>query len=262
MKLRGALLAASWVCLLSQLTPLAATQAWGQEARRSGFEDMGEATRAMQRDDRQNPGMLWVAQGENLWQRPEGSAQRSCASCHGAMSKLRGVAARYPRWDEGSSQAVNLGTRINLCRQRNQQAAAWPLSDDRLLALETAVALQSRGMPITPDPDTRLLPLRQSGEALFGQRMGQLNLSCKQCHDQLAGRSLGGTVIPQAHPTGYPSYRLEWQTVGNLQRRLRNCLSGVRAQTFAYGSEELLSLEAYLGWRAAGMPMESPAVRP
>jgi L-cysteine S-thiosulfotransferase len=92
--------------------------------------------------------------------------------------------------------------------------------------------------------------------------MGQLNLSCSQCHDQLAGRSLGGTLIPQGHPTGYPSYRLEWQTVGNLQRRIRNCLSGVRAQSFAYGSQELLSLEAYLSARAAGMSMETPAVRP
>lgn len=254
----------SLLCLLTPLTLLSAFSAQGQEAgaRRSGFQDMSEATRAMQLDDRQNPAMLWVAEGETLWQRPEGSARQSCASCHGTLRSMRGVARQYPRFDTKSQKAVNLGTRINLCRQRHQQLLPLPLSDNKLLALEAAVALQSRGMPITPDPDARLSTLRHSGESLFMQRMGQLNLSCSQCHDQLAGRSLGGTLIPQGHPTGYPSYRLEWQTVGNLQRRIRNCLSGVRAQSFPYGSQELLSLEAYLSTRAAGMSMETPAVRP
>lgn len=262
MKCSGIRLMATGACLMAQCALGFAGTAHGQDPRRSGFHDMGEAIRAMQLDDRQNPAMLWAANGENRWRRAEGPTQRSCASCHGPLSTMRGVAARYPRFDELSRQPVNLGTRINLCRQRYQQETVWPLTDDRLLGLETAVALQSRGLPLTPDPDPRLLPLRQNGEALFRQRMGQLNLSCSQCHDQLAGRSLGGAVIPQAHPTGYPSYRLEWQTVGNLQRRLRNCLSGVRAQTFSYGSNELLSLEAYLGVRADGMALETPAVRP
>jgi sulfur-oxidizing protein SoxA len=50
--------------------------------------------------------------------------------------------------------------------------------------------------------------------------------------------------------------------MGSLQRRLRNCMSGVRAQLFAYGSPELVELEAYLASMARGMPLESPAVRP
>ena len=69
-------------------------------------------------------------------------------------------------------------------------------------------------------------------------------------------------MIPQAHPTGYPLYRLEWQGMGTLQRRLRNCMSGVRAEPFALGSSELVALELYLLGRAAGMPLETPAIRP
>ena len=53
-------------------------------------------------------------------------------------------------------------------------------------------------------------------------------------------------MIPQGHPTGYPIYRLEWQGLGSLQRRLRNCMSGVRAEPFAYGAIELVELELYL----------------
>ena len=68
--------------------------------------------------------------------------------------------------------------------------------------------------------------------------------------------------MPQGHPTGYPLYRLEWQGLGSLQRRLRNCLIGMRAESYAYGAPEYVALEAFLMWRARGMPIESPAVRP
>ena len=223
---------------------------------------MSPTTQAMQRDDRQNPAMLWVADGETLWSSSVGSANKSCASCHGAVASLRGAVVRYPGFDTTSQKPVTLGERINLCRQRHQLATSLPPQDLRLIALEAVVVHQSRGMSIRPDPDPRLKPYRDRGEALFSQRLGQLNLSCAQCHDQQAGRLLGGTVIPQAHPTGYPLYRLEWQGMGTLQRRLRNCMSGVRAEPFAYGSTELVALELYLVQRAAGMPLEAPAVRP
>ena len=93
-------------------------------------------------------------------------------------------------------------------------------------------------------------------------RMGQANLSCSQCHDERYGMRLAGSTIPQAHPTGYPIYRLEWQTVGSLQRRLRNCMNAVRAELFEPGAPEWLQLELYLMWRARGMLIESPGVRP
>lgn len=69
-------------------------------------------------------------------------------------------------------------------------------------------------------------------------------------------------MIPQAHPTGYPIYRLEWQGLGSLQRRLRNCMTGVRAEPFAYGAQEMVELELYLAARARGMASEAPPVRP
>jgi sulfur-oxidizing protein SoxA len=69
-------------------------------------------------------------------------------------------------------------------------------------------------------------------------------------------------VIPQGHATGYPIYRLEWQSMGSLQRRLRNCMAGVRAEPYSYGSLEFVELELYLMSRSRGMAVETPAVRP
>jgi sulfur-oxidizing protein SoxA len=234
----------------------------GPDARRSGFEDMGATTQAMQRDDSQNPAMLWVQEGEQLWRAAPSSTARSCASCHGEPAAMKGVAARYPAFDDLLRRPVDLGTRINLCRERHQGQAAWPSEHEQLLSLETFVGLQSRGMAIAPPADARLAPFLARGEALYRQRIGQLELSCAQCHDERAGGRLGSALIPQGHATGYPIYRLEWQGMGSLARRLRGCMTGVRAEPLAAGSVELAELELYLARRAMGMPMETPAVRP
>jgi sulfur-oxidizing protein SoxA len=233
------------------------------DQRRSGFENMGRATQAMQQDDTLNPGMLWVGEGEALWNRPAGAGGKACIHCHAAAaSSMRGVAARYPAFDERLARPLSLGQRINQCRQQHQQAAPLGAESQELLSLETYVAHQSRGLPVAPPDDARLAPFVLQGKQRFSQRMGQLKLSCAQCHDTNAGKRLGSSVIPQAHPTGYPLYRLEWQALGSLQRRLRACMSGVRAEPYSYGSQELLELELYLAARARGMALETPAVRP
>ena len=233
------------------------------DSRRSGFDFMGPSTQAMQKDDSLNPGMLWVKDGEVLWQRPAGNSGKACVSCHAAAaSSMKGVATKYPVFDSLLNRPVTLSQRINQCRQQRQVAEPLRAESQDLLGLESYVAHQSRGLPLTPSADPRLDPFLQRGQQRFMQPMGQLNLSCAQCHDDNAGKRLGSSLIPQGHHTGYPVYRLEWQAMGSLQRRLRNCMNGVRAEPFAYGAQELVELELFLAVRAKGMAVETPGVRP
>ena len=233
------------------------------DQRRSGYSFMGPETRAMQDDDTSNPGLLFVLDGEALWNRKTGSAEKACADCHGdAHASMKGVAARYPAFDRAQGRPVTLDQRINLCRANHQQASALPYESRELLALSALVARQSRGLPITAGDDPNLETFIDNGRALFMQRAGQLNLACANCHDDNWDRHLAGSPVTQAQPTGYPEYRLEWQTLGSLQRRLRSCMTGVRAQPFDYGAPEMVALELYLMSRARGMTMETPAVRP
>ena len=218
----------------------------------------------MQADDTSNPGMLWVVDGARLWDEPRRRQEprlrrlpwrrrslhaRRRSPLPGARSLLS--APGRPRWPHQP-----------LPHRRTAGATAAPREGDDLLALTAFVAHQSRGLPIAPPPDPALEPFRNAGEALYQRRLGQLALSCAECHDRLAGARLGGNVVPEAHPTGYPVYRLEWQTIGSLQRRLRNCMIGVRAEPFAMGAQELVELELFLMERAAGLLLETPGVRP
>lgn len=200
----------------------------------------------MQDDDTANPGMLWVEQGETLW-------SKNCASCHGAPASMRGVATHYPRFD---GKVITLADQIN-----HRRPTQWAKESDEILSLAALIGYQSRGLPMAVDA-AHAKPTLDQGRAVFTKRMGQLDLSCADCHDTLAGHRLGGSRIPQAHPNGYPEYRLEWQTLGSLERRLRNCMTGMRAQPFAPNSPDQAALEFYLSWRANGLPVETPAVRP
>ena len=231
--------------------------------RKSGYQFLARETRAMQDDDTANPGMLWVLDGEALWNRKVGKANKSCADCHNdASTSMKGVAARYPAFNEAANRPIDLEQRINICRTDQQNATPLLFESNEMLALAGFVGRQSRGMPIAVSDDERTKPFIQAGRAMFERRQGQLNLSCAQCHDDNWGAKLAGVSVPQGHPTGYPLYRLEWQAMGSLQRRLRNCLIGMRAQAYAFGAPQYVNLELFLMWRARGMAIETPAVRP
>ena len=248
--------------LLVAASPVLATEIPPGE-RRSGSSFMTPETQAMQTDDTANPGMLWVLDGEALWKNNANTVGKACADCHDdARASMRGVAARYPAFDKVLGHPVNLEQRINLCRANHQQAAPLAYESRDLLALTAFVAQRSRDMPIVTGDDPQLAPFIAKGRELFTQRQGQLNLGCANCHDDNWDKHLAGSAITQGHPTGYPLYRLEWQSLGSLQRRLRGCITGIRAQPYDYGAPELVELELYLMSRARGMPIETPAVRP
>ena len=227
---------------------------------RSGIEFAGADVRAMQADDNANPGFLWIVRGEKLWR--EGASGPSCATCHGnAAASMRGVATRYPAYDAASGAVIDLETRINDCRVRRQNVKPLARESEDLLGLTVYVAHQSRGLPLAVKIDGPARASFERGRAFYGTRHGQMNLSCVQCHDQNWGKRLLSETISQGHGNAFPAYRLEWQKVGSLQRRIRSCLFGIRAEMPPPGAPELTEIELYLAWRAQGLPVEAPGVR-
>jgi len=228
---------------------------------KSGSAFLGADFRSLQNDDFANPGMLWVERGEKIWSEPAGKSKRSCAGCHqDAKASMRGVAARYPKVD-ASGKLANLEGRINACRVEYQGAEPFKYESEELLAITAYVARQSKGVPVAASIAGPAKAHFEAGEAAYRLRRGQMNLSCAHCHEASWGKRLLSETISQGHPNGYPAYRMEWQTMGSLERRLRACLSGIRAEMLPYGSAEYLDIELYLAWRAQGLPIETPGVR-
>lgn len=250
------------ICCAVFMVPAFAQQTNTTTKPKSGVEFASADIRAMQSDDFANPGMLWVARGEKMWNAPAGRGNKSCASCHqDASSSMKGIAARYPRIDAASGKLVNMEGRINGCRERKQNADPLQHESEELLALTAYVSHQSRGMPLAVVADAAHRPHLERGRETYYRRQGQMNLACTHCHEQNAGRKLLAETISEGHGNAYPAYRLEWQAAGSLHRRLRACYYGVRAVMPAFGSDELLDLELYLARRATGLTVETPGVR-
>ena len=224
----------------------------------SGYTMLTPESQALQDDDFINPGLLWVDQGQALFEATE-QGTKACASCH--EDSLTGVAARYPKIDEKSGALFNIESRINACRQEYQQLEPLDYEGDALLSLTAYVAHQSKGLPVDVVVGASERPFYELGQEYFYTRRGQFNLSCHQCHDQYWGKRLRGDTISQGHATGFPTYRLEWQSLGSSHRRLRDCDHGVRAEPLDYGDETYIAVELYLAARAQGLELESPAVR-
>lgn len=228
----------------------------------SGQAFLSPSLKAMQSDASTNPISLWVEQGRTLWHGAAG--QPSCVQCHGDIETMKSVAPQYPKWSDKQQKLINMEDQILTCSQRTSRPLK-SLENTELLSLSALLHLSSVGLPfqILPNQDIqqRLQVELNAGAKLFTTRMGRMNLACTHCHDLNIGKTMRADVISPGHPTGFPIFKLSWQSMGSIDRRLRACYSGVQAEVPAPGSPELRQLELFLKSRAQGMPIEGPSLR-
>ena len=227
----------------------------------SGLAFTGPEILELQADDFANPALPYMDKGAKLWSQGAGKADKSCESCHGDINNMKGVAARYPAIDQASRKLFNLEDRIRKCRSRQQKASDWPLESEELLSISLYVTSASTGMPVQANIDGAAKPHFENGQKIFTTRQGQMNMSCTQCHDQRYGIKLYTDRLSQGQPNAYPAYRIEWQRLASLERRLRFCYNGVRAEVPAWGHVVMRDISLYLMWRAQGLNIEAPSVR-
>ena len=165
-------------------------------------------------------------------------SSRSCAGCHGDADEheRRGGALSAHR------RARAGGSSTSRPHQRNAAPSARARPRLRYESEELLVAHRLRRAPVARHADRR--EHRRSGARAF--RGGRAVLLAAPRADEpllraLPRRELGQATLsrrPSARATRTPirSTALEWQTLGSLERRLRACLSGIRAEMLPYGA--------------------------
>jgi L-cysteine S-thiosulfotransferase len=227
----------------------------------SGYYFRSKETQALQDDDFDNPGFLWVEEGEEMWGNVDGSAGEACASCHEDVSSMKGVSPTYPKYEESAGKLLALEHKINQCRTERMGAEPLKWESDEMLSLSAVVRTQSRGLPVSPDVSGPAQPFFEKGKEFYYERRGQLDMTCAGCHENNYGQHIRSDVLSQGQSNGFPTYRLKWQKLGSLHRRFRGCNKQVRAKPFAAGSDIYTDLELYLAWRGIGLAIEAPSVR-
>jgi L-cysteine S-thiosulfotransferase len=256
------------LCIFLAVQASAVSVVLAQDKRTSGQVYLSKQMQDLQADAARNPISLWQERGQALW-------QGQCKSCHGEMVTLKASAPSFPRLSTDGKSLINLEDQIARCQQRQSGAAvanasntSLSIDSDEVLSLSVALHQVAVSEPIkvaapigNAGAEVQWQARLSSGEKLYQTRIGRMNLACMHCHDQKVGTQMRADTISQGHPTGFPIYRMSWQTVGTIDRRLRACYSGVQATVPPSGSPELRDLELFLKVRANGMPLDGPSIR-
>ncbi len=227
----------------------------------SGWVFRSSETQALQMDDFENPGMIFVDEAIEAWNTVEGSAGESCASCHGAPEEMAGVRAVYPKWNEDAGEVRTIATQVNGCRTERMGAEEWKYDGGDMLNMEALLASVSRGMTIDVAIDGPAQSTWEMGRDIYYTRFGQLDLSCANCHEDNYGNNIRADHLSQGQINGFPTYRLKNAKLNGVQSRFRGCIRDTRAETYSVGAEEMIALELYVASRGNGLSVEGPAVR-
>lgn len=242
------------------LMMLAVTSVYAEP--RSGYEFVKSETQVMQDDDFANPGLLTVDRGEQLFNQKHEHRGKSCASCHGESGeklKTKEI-ARYPVYNSKINKIVTLQKRISNCRSSITDKPLMTNHPD-LLALETFVRNRAVGEKVNVQTDGAVTQLLKQGEELYKTRYGLIDMGCYHCHTLYPGQMIRGQKISQGQGNGFPAYRLDTGEVTNLNQRIQQCMTLLRAEPFSADSDEINILQLYIMSRSNGLAIETPAVR-
>jgi sulfur-oxidizing protein SoxA len=227
----------------------------------SGWLFRGTETRAMQADDFDNPGMLFVEQAEDVWNTVDGSEDKSCASCHGASEEMAGVKAVYPKWNETAGEVRTIEMQVNDCRENRMGAEKWGYTSGNMVNMTALLASVSRGMPVNVAIDGPAQSVWEDGKELYYTRTGQLEMSCANCHEDNYGSMIRADHLSQGQINAFPVYRLKNTKLNAVHSRFKGCVRDTRAETYSPGSPEFIALELYVSSRGNGLSVEGPSVR-
>ncbi|WP_299873771.1 sulfur oxidation c-type cytochrome SoxA [uncultured Sulfitobacter sp.] len=227
----------------------------------SGWHFRGTETRAMQADDFDNPGMIFVEQAEEVWNTADGSEGKSCSSCHEGTDSMKGVRAVYPKWNEAAGEVRTLEMQVNDCRENRMGAEKWKYTGGDMTNMVALISSVSRGMPVDVAITGPAQSMWEQGKELYYTRTGQLELACASCHEDNYGNMIRADHLSQGQINGFPTYRLKNTKLNSVHARFKGCVRDTRAETFKPGSPEFVALELYVASRGNGLSVEGPSIR-
>jgi len=214
----------------------------------------------IQDDNFLNPGFIWIEHGKRIWLQKESGSKLSCASCHGDHKNMKGASMKFPKINK-KGKLINLEQQINICRKDKINIQEFKPESKNLLSLSALLTFQSKGLKQNIEINNKNKKWFDFGKKLYFEKIGQMGLSCSQCHDKRVGKNLRAEKISQGHVNGFPTYLLRWSKIASVHRRIQFCNEQARALPFKIFSDEYNALQLYMTWRGNGLEVETPAVR-
>lgn len=227
----------------------------------SGWLFRETETRDLQKDDFDNPAMVFVDRGTDAWNQAMGKNGESCAGCHQGPESMAGLRAVTPRVDAKSGKLMLVEDYINGCVTERMGLEAWGMTSSKMKDMLSLISMQSRGHVVNIAIDGPAQSFWEKGKEIYYTRFGQLEMSCANCHEDNYGKMIRADHLSQGQVNGFPTYRLKDAGMLSAQQRFVGCVRDTRAETFKAGSDEFKALELYVASRGNGLSVEGVSVR-
>ena len=174
------------------------------------------------------------------------------------------IAGEYPKFVKGKG-VVTLSNAIVACAKANKQKG-WKLTKGKTADLEAyfANASKEKGKKVHIVIDSKeAAAAYERGKKEYYTQRGYLKLSCATCHVQGAGQRVRNEKLSPllGHTTHFPVYRLKWQGLGTLERRIKGCNKNQGETPHKPGSTWTKELLYFMAYMSNGMPVDGPDIR-
>ena len=228
-----------------------------------------------------NPAELLVVRGEELWKARRGPKNASLEQCDIGLGPgvVKGAYAQLPRYFADVDQVMDFEARLVHCMvtlQGFDRAALVksPFSgagqrQTDIESITTFVVEQSRGATIAvPQNHPKEKAAHDRGRQLFYMRAGPYDFACSTCHgvddQRIRLQDLPNFEKPapaQRAFATWPAYRVSRGALRTMQWRINDCFRQQRWPEPIFISQGTIDLITFLGVKAAGGKMDSPAIK-
>jgi sulfur-oxidizing protein SoxA len=168
-------------------------------------------------------------------------------------------------FDEAKQEVVTLSSAINECLTANGEKP-WGMKKGDMAKLEAYIANATKEaekkVNIKIESQAAQDAYERGKEFYYTQR-GYLKLSCANCHVQGAAQRVRNESLSQllGHTTHFPVYRLKWQDLGTLERRMEGCVKDQGQNPPSPNSKEMKELLYFMAYMSNGMQVDGPDIR-
>ena len=201
-----------------------------------------------------------IEKGEELYNKKFANGN-SLATCFPDTT----VGGMYPYFDEKKKDVVSLTSAVNDCLRANGEKEWNTQKGDManfqaFLAFSTQEAGKNFDIKIQSEAAKKAY---ENGKEYYYTQKGYLKLSCAECHIQGAGQRVRNEKLSPltGQITHFPVFRLKWDELGTLERRISGCVLDQGQVPPKDESTQMKELLYFLAYMSNGMAVDGPDVR-
>jgi sulfur-oxidizing protein SoxA len=201
-----------------------------------------------------------IVKGEKLYNKKFANGN-SIATCFPDPTK----GGEYPKFDEAKKEVISLTSLIDSCLKDNGEKP-WNTKKGNMAAVQGFIAFKSTEAEKVVDikiDSKEAQEAYERGKKYYYSQRGYLKMSCATCHVQGTGQRVRNEYMSPllGATTHFPVFRLKWDGLGTLERRMSGCITDEGQKPPKDTSKDMRELLYFMAYMSNGMKIDGPDLR-